>query len=115
MSAALCRHSSVHSPPALGRTKVLAPSFREGQPVLGAFIHSSIPVPLGVSTTVFELLHVALLEYFPFIILLLSLFRVTGGIRSLGSFRGAARVNTGILAIDTLLASGWEPPVPPWL
>ncbi|MEO1018758.1 MAG: sodium:proton antiporter, partial [Pseudomonadota bacterium] len=59
----------------------------------------------GPSIALFEILHVALLEYFPFIILLLSLFTVTGGIKISGSFSGSPRFNTGLLAIGTILAS----------
>lgn len=46
-----------------------------------------------------------LLEYLPFILLLLALFTVAGGIRLKGSLVGTPLVNTGILLIGTLLAS----------
>ncbi len=46
-----------------------------------------------------------LLEYMPFILLLLALFTVAGGIRLKGSLVGTPKVNTGILLIGTLLAS----------
>ncbi len=46
-----------------------------------------------------------LLEYMPFILLLLALFTVAGGIRLKGSLVGTPLVNTGILAVGTILAS----------
>ena len=59
----------------------------------------------GWELTLFEILHVALLEYIPFIILLLSLFTVAGGIRLTGRLVGTPAVNTGILLLGTVLAS----------
>jgi len=59
----------------------------------------------GLSIAVYELLHVMLLEYIPFIILLLSLFTVAGGVRLRGSLVGSPVVNTAILAFGTLIAS----------
>lgn len=52
-----------------------------------------------------EILHVALLDYIPFIILLASLFTIGGGIFVRGSFRGSPLVNGTILLIGTFLAS----------
>ncbi|MCY4231011.1 MAG: sodium:proton antiporter [Alphaproteobacteria bacterium] len=59
----------------------------------------------GWELTLFEILHVGLLEYIPFIILLLSLFTVAGGIRLTGRLVGTPVVNTGILLLGTVLAS----------
>ena len=59
----------------------------------------------GWQLALFELLHVGLLEYIPFIILLLSLFTVAGGVRVKGSLRGSPLVNTAILALGTVIAS----------
>ena len=59
----------------------------------------------GFELTLFEILHVMLLEYIPFIILLLSLFTVAGGIRLTGHLVGSPIVNTGILLVGTVLAS----------
>ena len=53
----------------------------------------------------FEVLHVLLLEYIPFIILLLTLFTVAGGVRLKGSLVGTPVVNTGILLVGTVIAS----------
>ena len=59
----------------------------------------------GIDLTIFEVLHVALLEYIPFIILLFSLFTVSGGVRLKGALRGTPLVNTGMLLLGTVLAS----------
>ena len=59
----------------------------------------------GVSVTLYELLHVGLLEYFPFIILLLALFTISGGVRLTGTLVGTPIVNLLIILIGTLLAS----------
>ena len=62
-------------------------------------------VVFGWELALFEVLHVGLLEYIPFIILLLSLFTVAGGIRLTGRLVGTPVVNTGILLLGTVLAS----------
>ena len=54
---------------------------------------------------VHELLHVALADYLPFLILLGSLFTIGGGIYVRGTLRGSPGVNAAILAIGTFLAS----------
>lgn len=59
----------------------------------------------GFSTALYEFLHIILLDYVSFIILLFSLFTVAGGVRLKGSLVGTPVVNTGILAVGTLLAS----------
>lgn len=59
----------------------------------------------GMALTVDELLHVLLLEYLPFIILIASLFTIAGGIFVGGNLHGSPAVNTGILAAGTGLAS----------
>ncbi|MDP6790218.1 MAG: sodium:proton antiporter [Candidatus Marinimicrobia bacterium] len=60
---------------------------------------------IGLRVAVYELLHVGLLEYVPFILLLLSLFTVSGGIYLSGTLLGTPIVNTGIILIGTVLAS----------
>lgn len=59
----------------------------------------------GFNATLYEVLHAYLLEYFPFIILLLALFTISGGVRIKGYLKGTPEVNTGILLLGTLLAS----------
>jgi Na+/H+ antiporter NhaD/arsenite permease-like protein len=59
----------------------------------------------GIGTTASQLVHVALEEYIPFVILLLALFTIAGGIYVRGNLVGTPALNTGILAIGTVLAS----------
>jgi len=51
------------------------------------------------------LVHALLAEYLPFVILLLALFTVAGGIYIRGSLRGTPQLNVGILAAGAVLAS----------
>ncbi len=60
---------------------------------------------VGFTITLYELLHVGLLEYVPFIILLLALFTISGGVQLKGALVGTPIVNTGIIFIGTALAS----------
>jgi Na+/H+ antiporter NhaD/arsenite permease-like protein len=60
---------------------------------------------LGVPATGHALAHTALLEYIPFIILLLSLFVVAGGIRVVGNLIGTPATNTALLAFGAVNAS----------
>ena len=59
----------------------------------------------GLSITLYELLHVGLLEYVPFLILLLSLYTISGGVQLKGSLVGTPTLNTIIIFIGTSLAS----------
>jgi len=52
-----------------------------------------------------SLLHILLLDYIPFIILLWGLYTVTSGILLRGNLRGTPLVNTLILLIGTIIAS----------
>ncbi|MGE5258481.1 MAG: sodium:proton antiporter [Hyphomicrobiales bacterium] len=52
-----------------------------------------------------ELVHIILADYIPFIILLWSLYTVSGGILLRGSLRGTPAVNTLMLATGTAIAS----------
>ncbi len=53
----------------------------------------------------YEFLHVILLEYIPFIVLLLSLYTVGGGICIKGNLVGTPKLNFIILLIGTILSS----------
>ena len=66
-----------------------------------------IPMALliGPATALQALAHTALLEYIPFILLLLALFSVAGGILIRGNIHGAPVANTILLGIGTVLAS----------
>ena len=52
-----------------------------------------------------EILHVYIIDYIPFIILLWALFTVSGGIFVRGTIKGTPAINTVMLAIGTVLAS----------
>jgi Na+/H+ antiporter NhaD/arsenite permease-like protein len=52
-----------------------------------------------------SLLHILVLDYVPFIILLAGLYVIAGGIAVQGSLAGTPGVNTALLLIGTLLAS----------
>ncbi len=51
------------------------------------------------------ILHMAIVDYVPFIILIGTLFTIGGGILVRGSLRGSPPVNAAIIAVGTLLAS----------
>ena len=70
-----------------------------------ALVLGSLVLSAGVSSTSQALLHTVLLEYIPFILLLLALFTVAGGIVVRGNLHGSPAVNTLLLAVGTLLAS----------
>lgn len=76
---------------------------------VSAFWGLCIVVPLffyaGFQTTLYEVLDIYLLEYLPFIVLLLALFTITGGVRITGSLQGGPGSNTVMLLIATALAS----------
>lgn len=59
----------------------------------------------GANVALFQAWHTIIKDYVPFIILLLSLFTVAGGVRLRGSLAGTPAVNTGILLCGTILAS----------
>ena len=59
----------------------------------------------GVEFAIHELFKVLLTEYFPFIILLFSLYSISGGILLKGSLVGSPQVNTLFLTTGTILAS----------
>lgn len=59
----------------------------------------------GVGTAIAGAVHAFAAEYIPFIILLTALFVVAGGICVRGNLRGTPALNTGLLALGTVLAS----------
>lgn len=62
-------------------------------------------VGFGAQVAFATFVHAMLEEYVPFIILLTSLFTVAGGICLHGDLHGSPRLNTGLLALGTVLAS----------
>lgn len=76
---------------------------------VSAFWGLCLVVPMlfyaGFQTTLYEVLHVYLLEYMPFIILLLALFTISGGVCVTGSLKGSPGSNVVMLLVATALAS----------
>jgi Na+/H+ antiporter NhaD/arsenite permease-like protein len=89
---------------------LLAPHFWEHhQGKIAALWGLLVLVPMalafGPTAAIHALAHTALLEYIPFILLLLALFTVAGGILVRGNIHGAPGANTILLGIGTVLAS----------
>lgn len=76
---------------------------------VAAFWALALLVPLastfGMELALYKLVHTFLMEYVPFVALLLALFTIAGGIRITGTLTGSPAVNTGLLAVGTALAS----------
>jgi Na+/H+ antiporter NhaD/arsenite permease-like protein len=76
---------------------------------IAAFWAACTVLPLAVFTglpaATDAVLHVALLDYVPFILLLFALFTIAGGIRIKGNLHGSPLVNGALLLIGTTLAS----------
>lgn len=75
---------------------------------ISAFWAASLGIPflfVFKGAALYEILHIVLADYVPFIILLWALYTVSGGILLRGSLRGTPVVNTVILIIGTILAS----------
>lgn len=74
-----------------------------------AFWAALVIVPLwftaGTTTVSHTIAHTVLLEYLPFILLLLSLFTVSGGIYLQGNLHDSVFTNTVLLGFGTLMAS----------
>lgn len=59
----------------------------------------------GFGAAVHTVAHALVAEYIPFILLLLALYTVSGGILVWGNLHGSPRLNTALLATGTVLAS----------
>ncbi len=59
----------------------------------------------GIPVVLYEVLHTYLLDFIPFLFLLLALFTVAGGIRLTGQLVGTPKVNFLLIIIGTILAS----------
>jgi Na+/H+ antiporter NhaD/arsenite permease-like protein len=59
----------------------------------------------GAEIAIFEFLHVMLLDYVPFIVLLFSLYTISGGVLLEGHLKGTPWTNTSMLAGGTAIAS----------
>ena len=60
---------------------------------------------VGLDSAAQGAVHAVVAEFFPFIVLVTALFVVAGGICIYGNLQGAPGLNTGLLAIGTILAS----------
>ncbi|MBE0564443.1 MAG: sodium:proton antiporter [Krumholzibacteria bacterium] len=77
-------------------------------PKVSAFWALAFALPFLIwnpAEAVQEILHIYLIDYFPFIILLWGLFTISGGIYVGGSLQGKPVVNVVLLLIGTFLAS----------
>jgi Na+/H+ antiporter NhaD/arsenite permease-like protein len=75
---------------------------------ISAFWAATLGIPFLIvfkGDALYEILHIILADYVPFIILLWSLYTVSGGILLRGTLRGTPIVNLTMLIIGTLLAS----------
>ena len=75
---------------------------------ISAFWSATLSIPFLIvfkGAALYEILHIILADYVPFIILLWSLYTVSGGILVRGTLRGTPTVNVIMLIIGTLLAS----------
>lgn len=59
----------------------------------------------GASATIGALIHAALAEYMPFIVLLFALYVIAGGILVTANLRGTTLANASLLAFGTVIAS----------
>ena len=59
----------------------------------------------GTGVTIFEFLHVMLLDYVPFSVLLFTLYTISGGVYLKGDPHGSPLTNTAVLTGGTLIAS----------
>lgn len=59
----------------------------------------------GAGETVHRIVHAALAEYLPFVVLLFALYTVSGGIGLFGRLHGTPRTNVALLAVGALLAN----------
>ena len=88
---------------------LLAPRFWHRHfPKVSAFWALAFAVPFLFARggeAAYEIFYVYIIDYIPFIILLWSLFTVTGGILVRGTLQGSPALNCGLLAIGTVLAS----------
>jgi len=75
---------------------------------ISAFWAATLAIPFLIAfkgAAVYEILHIILADYVPFIILLWALFTISGGIMLKGTLRGTPLVNTIMILIGTVLAS----------
>jgi Na+/H+ antiporter NhaD/arsenite permease-like protein len=88
---------------------LFAPHFwHHHYPKVSAFWGAAMAVPFLFAyggSAVTEILHIYIIDYLPFIILLWSLYTISGGILLRGTLVGTPGMNAALLLISTLLAS----------
>jgi Na+/H+ antiporter NhaD/arsenite permease-like protein len=89
---------------------LFAPAFwhrHDGKVALAWALAFMVPftVVFGAPMAIGQLVHAAVAEYVPFIVLLTALFTVAGGIHVSGNLRGSPGLNVAILALGAVLAS----------
>ena len=88
---------------------LVAPAFwHHHYPKVAAFwaVAFGLPFLIGYGDDAFQaIVHIYVIDYVPFIILLWSLFTISGGILVRGTLKGSPLVNVGLLLIGTLIAS----------
>src|SRR5262245_17963362 len=77
-----------------------------GKVAAGWALVFAVPIVLRYGgAAIHELLHVSLIDYVPFLVLIATLFTIGGGIHVAGTLRGTPLVNATLLVIGTVLAS----------
>ncbi len=88
---------------------LIAPEFWHhhfGKIAFGWALCLAVPFLLAFKgDALYEIIHIMLADYVPFIILLWSLYTVSGGILLRGTLNGTPQVNVALLLIGTVLAS----------
>ncbi len=88
---------------------LIAPHFwHKHFPKVSAFWALLFAIPFLIAykdQAIYQILHIYLLDYIPFIILLWGLFTVSGGILVKGTLKGTPVVNVLLILIGTLLSS----------
>ena len=101
---AICRHIVVNSCFPLSCSTFLASPLPQSCCLLGNCFAAPF-IYFFHNQAVYEILHIYFVDYFPFIIMLWSLFTIAGGIVFTGNLQGRPCVNTILLLIGTLIAS----------
>jgi len=78
-----------------------------GKVAFGWAVIFTIPcwLSFGFGVAAYTIIETILLEYLPFVILLLALFTIAGGIRLTGTLIGTPKLNAVLIFVGTLLAS----------
>ncbi len=88
---------------------LVAPTFwHHHYPKVSVFWALVMAIPFLIlykGVAVYEIAHIYIIDYIPFIILLWSLFTIAGGIHIRGTLKGSPAVNMVILLIGTVMAS----------